>query len=107
MKFPFDTKKLFDDCVENDRMPKNDFKKQAILIRILDEFEDRIYFEGEVNVIIKKYFSDFATVRRELVNYGYFSKNSYKSEYKVVKRKLTLKDIKKNKILKKHAEAYL
>ena len=107
MKFSFDTKELFDNCVKNDRMPKNDFKKQAILLRILEDFEDRVYSEEEVNEIIKKYFSDFATLRRELVNYGYFSKDSYKSEYRVVKRDLTLEDIEKNTILKKHAEDYL
>ncbi|MBT3985868.1 DUF2087 domain-containing protein [archaeon] len=107
MKFPFDTKELFDNCVKNDRMPKNDFKKQAVLLRILEGFEDRVYSEEEVNEKIKVYFSDFATVRRELVNYGYFSKDSYKSEYRVVKRELTLEDIENNTILKKHAEAYL
>ncbi|MFH1456150.1 MAG: DUF2087 domain-containing protein [archaeon] len=69
--------------------------------------KDKKYKEIEVNEIIKKYFSDFATIRRELVNYGYFHKDSYKSEYWVVKRDLTMEDIENNTILKKHAEDYL
>ncbi|MFH1972440.1 MAG: DUF2087 domain-containing protein [archaeon] len=107
VKFPFDTKELFDNCVKNDRLPRNDFKKQAVLLKILEDFKDKKYKEIEVNEIIKKYFSDFATIRRELVNYGYFHKDSYKSEYWVVKRELTMKDIENNTILKKHAEDYL
>lgn len=107
IKFPFDIDELFNKCSKNDNFPKNDFEKQAILLKLLKEFKDNNkYSEIEVNNIIKKYFSDYATLRRELVNYGYMQKDNLKSEYWVVKRTLTEEDIQKNIRLKNHAKSY-
>ena len=106
--FPFDTEELFDKCVKNKVFPKNDFKKQAVLLKLLDEFEDnKKYSEQEVGEIIKKYFDDFTTIRRELINFGYMQRNNVTGEYWVVKRILTKEDIQKNTILRKHAEAFM
>ena len=106
IKFPFDVEKLFKQFVDKQDFPRNDFKKQAILIKILDGFKDRVYDESEVNEIIKKHFHDYALIRRELINFGYMKRNSHTGKYKVKKRKLTEEDIKNNTMLRKAAEAY-
>lgn len=106
IEFPFDINRFFKKCVDNKNFPKNDFEKQAVLLCILKEFKDRIYVEEEVNNIIKKYFTDYALIRREMINFGYPSRNPYIGEYKVIKRTLTDEDIKNNTLLRRHAEAF-
>jgi len=107
VEFPFDIEDFFKKCVKNKIFPKNDFKKQAILVVLIREFEDRTYLEKEVNEIIKKYFEDFSLLRRELVNFGYMKRNPLTTEYWVVKRNLTMEDIENNTLLKRHAKEYL
>lgn len=108
VKFPFDTEELFEKCIKNKVFPKNDFKKQAVLIRLLDNFEDgKKYSEQEVNDKIKEYFDDFTLIRRELINFGYMQRNNVIGEYWVVKRILTKEDIQNNTILRKHAEPFV
>ncbi len=107
IEFPFDAEAFFQKCVKNKNFPRNDFEKQAILLRLLKDFEDRKYTEQEVNEIIKKYFEDYTLLRRELINFGYMQRNSLTSEYWVVKRELTKEDIKNNTILRRHAEAFI
>jgi hypothetical protein len=105
--FPFDTESFFKKCVKHKIFLKNDFKKQAILIKILPDFEDKIiYSEEDVNKKIMKYFEDCALIRRELVNFGYMKKDSLKGEYVVIKRDLFKEDIENNILLKRHSEAY-
>lgn len=105
--FPFDAEKFFQKCVRAKNFPKNDFEKQAILIYLLDNFEDKKkYSEKEVNEKIKTYFEDYATIRRELINFGYMQRNPHLGEYWVVKRELTEEDIKNNVRLRRHAQAY-
>ena|SRR3989344_8861972 len=105
--FPFDTDALFKKAVKSQNLPRNDFQKQAILLRILADFEDkRIYSEQEVNEIIKKYFEDFTTLRRELINFGYMQRKPLTGEYWVVKRIFTKEDVRKNTILRRHAQPY-
>jgi len=107
VEFPFDTEQFFEKCVKNKHFPKNDFEKQAILLRIIEDFEDnQKYTEQEVNEKIKKYFDDTSLLRRELINFGYMQRNPYTSEYWVVKRTLTKEDIKKNTLLRRHAKAF-
>ena len=106
IKFPFDVNAFFKKCLKHGHLPKNDFEKQAVLIKILEDFEDRIYDESEVNEIIKKYFDDYATIRRELVNFGYMQRDARSGKYKVIKRDLTKEDIRKNTLLRRHAEPY-
>ena len=107
VKFPFDAERCFEKCVKHKNIPRNDFEKQAILIRLIKEFQDnKKYSEQEVNSIIKKYFDDYATVRRELINFGYIQRDINKGEYWVVKRKLTAEDIKNNILLRRYAKSY-
>jgi hypothetical protein len=75
--------------------PRNDLDKQLILQEIMKDFdENKVYEEQEVNSIIKKYYEDFATIRRELINFGYMQRNE-RSEYKVIKKKLSEKALQK------------
>jgi hypothetical protein len=96
---------FFEKSVKNKQFPGNDALKQIILKRIMRDFElGKVYAETEVNEIIKKYFDDFTLIRRELVNFGYMSRDPYKGEYKVVKKELTKEDYEKITTLKRHAE---
>jgi len=71
--------------------PRDDLKKQEILQKIAKKFEkDKEYSETEVNNIIKSFdVDDYTLIRRELVNFGYFGKDSYKSLYWVKKFELS------------------
>lgn len=107
VKFPFDIEKFFEKCVKHKNIPRNDFEKQAILITLIKDFQDnKKYSEQEVNEIIKKYFDDYALLRRELINFGYMQRNLDTGEYWIVKRKLTTEDIKNNIMLRRHAKSY-
>jgi len=78
IKFPFDIEVFFERCMKNNNLPKNDFEKQAVLLRLLDYFEDgRKYGKSEVNDMIRKYFDDAALLKRELVNFGYIQRDPY------------------------------
>ena len=108
IKFPFDIEKFFAKCVRHKVIPKNNFEKQALLLRLVKDFKDGvIYSEQDVNKIIKKYFEDYTTLRRELINFGFMQRNSISGEYWMNKRILTFEDIKKNGVLKKDAKPYL
>lgn len=102
--FNVDEKKFFDKCVKNKNFPKNDALKQIILKTIVNEFEQgKRYGEQEVNEKIKKYFEDFALIRRELINFGYMQREPLKAEYWVLKKELTKEDYLKIGRLKRHA----
>lgn len=103
IKFNLDESKFFEKCVKNQNLPKNDALKQIILKRIMEEFNEKNYSEDKVNDIIKKYFEDFALIRRELINFGYMQRDPIKSEYKVIKKELTKSDFLKITRLKRHA----
>jgi len=105
--FPFDTNAFFEKCSKHNAFPSNDFEKQAILLRLLDEFEDgKIYLEQEVNEKLKKYFEDYTLLRRELINFNYMRRNNVTGEYWVIKRNLTQDDIRNNTLLRRHARAF-
>ncbi|MBW3014787.1 DUF2087 domain-containing protein [Candidatus Woesearchaeota archaeon] len=86
---------FFEQAVKKGDLPKSDVEKQVILKRIMRDFHNDTYYEVDVNALIKKYFEDFALIRRELVNFGYMKKDSYTGKYTVVKRKLSEEDIEK------------
>lgn len=108
VEFPFDKKRFFEQCVKNKNFPRNDFEKQAVLLVLLEDFEEGIrYKEEEVNNKIRKHFEDVSLLRRELINYGYMQRDAYTGEYWVVKRTITWEEVKKNTLLWRHAQAYL
>ena len=68
-------------------LPKDDIKKQDILQKIAQRFQkDKKYSEKETDAIIKSFdVDDHVLFRRELVNFGYLSKDSYKGQYWIKK----------------------
>ncbi|EGD47227.1 Protein of unknown function DUF2087 [Ruminiclostridium papyrosolvens DSM 2782] len=57
-------------------------KKVVILSKIAEQFEKkRKYSEKEVNEILKGIYSDFATIRRYLIEYGYMERTKDCREY--------------------------
>lgn len=81
--------------IKRQEFPRNDLEKQLILQEIMKDFEEnKIYNEQEINQTIKKYYDDSATIRRELVNFGYMQRNE-KLEYKVIMKKLSEEQLQK------------
>lgn len=96
---------FFKECVKNQVFPRNDAEKQVLLSRIMQDFEEgKTYSEEEINKIIKKYFEDFALIRRELVNFGYMQRSPGGVKYKVLKKQLSKEDIAKITKLARHLE---
>lgn len=80
-------------------LPRDDLKKQEILREIAKKFKkDAEYNEIEVNEIIKSFdVDDHVLVRRELVNFNYLGKDSYKGIYWLKKDTLTNDELQKIK----------
>ena len=78
-------------------LPYDNIEKQVILSKLMENFEKgKEYKEEEVYKILKsKGIDDFALFCRELVNFGYFNKDSYKSLYWVKTKKLSVEELEK------------
>lgn len=58
-------------------IPAQRKKRVAVLRRLMERFEPgRRYLETEVNALLSRVHPDVATLRRELVNYGFLSRTS-------------------------------
>jgi len=82
-------------------LPRDDLQKQEILHKIAKAFKQgNNYTEPEVNAIVKSFsVDDHILFRRELVNFNYLGKDSYKGIYWLKKDTLSdeeLKRIKRN-----------
>ena len=51
------------------KIPESHTKRQVVLEWVLGQLEDRRYREREISDILKRYFDDYATLRRELINH--------------------------------------
>jgi len=51
------------------KIPEAHTKRQVVLQWVLDQIEDRRYKEREISDILERYFDDYATLRRELINH--------------------------------------
>ena len=80
-------------------LPRDDLKKQEILNKIAKKFKkDKEYPEQEVNEIIKSFdVDDYVLFRRELVNFNYLGKDSYKGIYWLKKDSLSDEELEKIK----------
>lgn len=80
-------------------LPRDDVKKQSVLSPIAEKFvPDRVYGEQEVNEIIKSFeVEDHVLFRRELINFGYLSRDPYKAEYRLIRKHLDDKELQKIK----------
>jgi hypothetical protein len=62
--------------------PSQNKKKLVVLANLAGMFErDKTYGEPEVNLKLKSRFEDFATLRRDLVEFGFFERRLDCSEY--------------------------
>jgi hypothetical protein len=53
-----------------------------ILTKIAEQFEfDREYTGKEVDVILKEIFDDYVSLRRSLIEYGFFNRTTDGSKY--------------------------
>ena len=51
------------------KLPEAHGKRQVVLKWLVDQLEERRYREREISAILKRYFDDYATLRRELINH--------------------------------------
>ena len=64
--------------------PVKEKKKIIILQRLMDNFQPgRSYTEAEVNGILGRYYEDFVTVRRYLIQYGFMARDKTGENYRV------------------------
>jgi hypothetical protein len=62
--------------------PKKEKKKIIILKNIIKQFDgDKKYTEKEVNRILEEIFSDYVTIRRYLIEYGFMDRLRDGSQY--------------------------
>ena len=65
-----------------DLLPSKEKRKIIVLQQILKRFvPNKIYSEREVNEVLKSIHSDFATVRRYLIEYGFMERSTDCTEY--------------------------
>jgi len=78
-------------------LPRDDLKKQEVLQKVARKFvKEREYTEQEVNKIIKSFnVDDRALFRRELVNFNYLGKDTYKGIYWLKKNVLSNSELEK------------
>ena len=63
--------------------PSQNKKKLVVLANLAGMFEfDKSYRELEINLKLKARFEDFATLRRDLVEFGFFERSSDCREYR-------------------------
>ncbi|GHI00377.1 DUF2087 domain-containing protein [Neobacillus kokaensis] len=62
--------------------PSKEKRKIIVLQYILTRFElNRMYSEKEINEILKSIHSDFATIRRYLIDYGFMERSKDCTKY--------------------------
>lgn len=78
-------------------LPKSDVEKQVVLQKVIELFDaTQEYHESEVDSIIKSCkVDDYVLFRRELVNFNYLGKDSYKNIYWVKKKNYPRKNLQK------------
>ncbi|SDM27429.1 DUF2087 domain-containing protein [Sediminibacillus halophilus] len=65
-----------------DTFPSKEKRKLIVLQNIVNHFErNKIYTEKEINEILKTIYSDFATIRRYLIEYGFMGRSKDCTEY--------------------------
>jgi hypothetical protein len=75
-------KNYFDDNGALKVFPSKEKKKLAVLSQIVTNFSrDKKYTEKEVNGVLMRIFEDYATIRRCLIEYGFFDRTKDCSYY--------------------------
>lgn len=64
------------------KLPRKELKLLTVLEWVTLGFEpERIYTEKEVNEVIKQYHDDFASIRRDLIDFGFLRRERGGSQY--------------------------
>jgi hypothetical protein len=64
------------------RFPRKQKEKLVILNKLADLFEkDRLYTEKEINALLEDIYADYVTVRRYMIDYGFFGRKPDGSAY--------------------------
>ncbi|MHB8917728.1 MAG: DUF2087 domain-containing protein, partial [Desulfocucumaceae bacterium] len=65
-----------------DTFPLKEKKRVAILRHLVKNFEaNKNYTEKEVNAVLKQFYSDYALLRRNLIDYGFMDRTQDGSSY--------------------------
>lgn len=65
-----------------DVSPSKEKRKLIVLENIVSHFDfDKTYSEKEINEILKPIYTDFAIIRRSLIDYGFMERNQDCTEY--------------------------
>jgi len=65
--------------------PPKEKRKLVVLRHLAGKFQaDTVYHEKQINEIIKDFYSDYVTLRRYLIEYGFLERNRDGSEYRLV-----------------------
>ncbi|MFP3361534.1 DUF2087 domain-containing protein, partial [Planococcus sp. SIMBA_143] len=58
-----------------DTFPSKEKRKVIVLQNIMTRFKvDKVYTEKEINEILKSIYSDYVTIRRYLIEYGFMNR---------------------------------
>ena len=69
------------------RFPAKEKQKFLVLFEIIKAFDvDQKYHEKEVNAILEVIYSDYVTIRRYLIDYGFMQRKTDGSSYWVVEK---------------------
>ena len=69
-----------------DKFPSKEKRKLIVLQNIMNHFElNTVYSEKEINHILKPVYSDFVTIRRYLIEYGFMERSKDGAEYWIKK----------------------
>lgn len=72
----------FDDTGHLKEFPAKEKKKIVVLRKIANNFtQDKRYSEIEVNRLLERIYDDYATLRRELIEYGFMDRTKDCSQY--------------------------
>ncbi|WP_316570411.1 DUF2087 domain-containing protein [Neobacillus sp. YIM B06451] len=65
-----------------DTFPSKEKRKLIVLQNIIKRFDrNKVYTESEINAILKEVFSDFATIRRYFIEYGFMDRSKDCTQY--------------------------
>ncbi len=72
----------FDDTGRLKELPSKEKKKIVVLRKIAENFSrEKKYSEAEVNRLLERIYGDYATLRRELIEYGFMDRTTNGSSY--------------------------
>lgn len=71
-------------------IPRKESVKQVIFSYLLNELykENEMFSEKELNNFLRKYYDDFAILRRYMIDYKFLNRDNYGEHYTINKEKI-------------------